>query len=157
MANKLQRARSVPRSHPGPQDHVLTLCHMLSNRIGKAFAADLESQNITIAEWRVLLTLAEHAPASGQEITERWAMDKMAVNRAIKSLQGAGLIEKKANPTDKRVINLLLTKAGRTLYSQILPNANERYHQLLAGLDRTEEKHLREMLLKMISHVDGLG
>ena len=143
-------------TQPGPTDHVLTLCHMLSNRIGKAFALELENRNITVAEWRVLLTLAQYEPASGQAITGRWAMDKMAVNRAISSLQAQGLIEKKKNNKDKRVIDLLLTKPGRHLYEQLVPLANDRYHKLIAGLDKQEEKQLRETLLKMIIHVDGI-
>ncbi len=146
----------ISATQPGPDDHVLTLCHMLSNRIGKAFAAELENRDITVAEWRVLLTLAQHQPASGKAITGRWAMDKMAVNRAIKSLQTHGLIKKEMNQADKRVIDLRLTEAGQKLYATLVPIANQRYHKLLAGLDKQEEKQLRETLLKMITHVDGM-
>jgi DNA-binding MarR family transcriptional regulator len=144
-------------TQPGSNDHVLTLCHMLSNRIGKAFAAELESQDVTIAEWRVLLTLAQYESVSGKEITGRWAMDKMAVNRAISSLQRRDLIQKKVNSADKRVIDLMLSAQGRKLYDQLLPVANERYHKLLAGLNSIEEKQLRATLLKLIVHVDGVA
>jgi DNA-binding MarR family transcriptional regulator len=144
-------------AQPGSNDHALTLCHMLSNRIGKAFAAELESRDVTIAEWRVLLTLAQYEPVSGKEITGRWAMDKMAVNRAISSLQMRDLIKKKINSADKRVIDLMLSTSGRTLYDQLLPIANERYHKLLAGLNSIEEKQLRATLLKLIIHVDEMA
>jgi len=130
---------------------------MLSNRIGKAFAEELDSQAITVAEWRVLLTLAQHSPASGKQIAGRWAMDKMAINRAISSLQARKLIAKKPNDKDKRVIDLLLTQKGKKLYEQLLPIANQRYHKLMAGLDKLEEKNLREALLKLILHVDDFG
>ena len=143
-------------AEPGSSDHVLTLCHMLSNRIGKAFAVELESQDVTVVEWRVLLTLAQYEPASGKEITGRWAMDKMAVNRAISSLQRRNLIKKKINSVDKRVIDLMLSASGHKLYDQLLPVANERYHKLLSGLNSIEEKQLRTTLLKLIVHVDEI-
>jgi DNA-binding MarR family transcriptional regulator len=129
---------------------------MLSNRIGKAFATEIEARSITVAEWRVLLTLSQQKQISGQEITGRWAMDKMAVNRAISALQQRGLVEKKQNSQDKRVVDLMLTQTGQALYEQLLPMANQRYHKLLAGLKKPEEKLLRDTLLKMIIHVDGL-
>ena len=140
----------------GPDDHVLTLCHMLANRIGKAFASELENQDMTVAEWRVMLTLAQHQNASGQEITGRWAMDKMAVNRAISSLDQRGLIRKMRSNEDRRTINLQLTAAGRKMYDALLPMANDRYHELLSGLDKSEEKQLRQTLLKLITHTDSL-
>ena len=140
----------------GPDDHVLTLCHMLANRIGKAFASELENQDMTVAEWRVMLTLAQHQNASGQEITGRWAMDKMAVNRAISSLDQRGLIRKMRSNEDRRTINLQLTAAGRKMYDALLPMANDRYHELLSGLDKNEEKQLRQTLLKLITHTDSL-
>jgi DNA-binding MarR family transcriptional regulator len=150
-------ALQKPAGQPGPDDHVLTLCHMLSNRIGKAFVAEMEAHEITVAEWRVLLTLALNATASGKEITERWAMDKMAVNRAISSLQKRNLIEKNQSSEDRRVINLMLTTSGQNMYDTLVPIANQRYHKLMAGLDKPEEQHLRATLLKMILHADSLA
>ena len=81
----------------------------------------------------------------------------MAVNRAISSLQMRDLIKKKINSADKRVIDLMLSTSGRTLYDQLLPIANERYHKLLAGLNSIEEKQLRATLLKLIIHVDEMA
>jgi len=146
---------AISAAQPGPDDHVLTLCHMLANRIGKAFASELENQDMTVAEWRVMLTLAQHQNASGQEITGRWAMDKMAVNRAISSLDQRGLIKKMRSNEDRRTINLQLTAQGQKKYDALLPMANDRYHELLSCLDKNEEKQLRQTLLKLIIHTDS--
>lgn len=143
-------------AQPGPGDHVLTLCQLLANRIGKAFVTVLETHNVSVAEWRVVLTLAQHEKACGQEITGRWAMDKMAVNRAIAGLKRRGLIETRKNRDDRRVVDLMLTARGRTLYEKLLPVANQRYHRLMAGLEKSEAKLLRRIMLKMIAHADTI-
>ncbi|MBT7957633.1 MAG: MarR family transcriptional regulator, partial [Rhodospirillaceae bacterium] len=57
---------------------------------------------------------------------------------------------------DRRTINLQLTAAGRKMYDALLPMANDRYHELLSGLDKNEEKQLRQTLLKLITHTDSL-
>lgn len=150
-------AEIAETSPPRPDDHVLTLCHMLANRISKAFGATLEEDGVSVAEWRVLLTLANRGKACGQEITGRWAMDKMAVNRAIASLKARGLIEASKNATDRRVIDLNLTPDGRALYEKLLPAANDRYRKLVSGLERSEEAEMRRMMRKMIAHMDALA
>ena len=143
-------------AQPGRQDHVLALCHMLSNRISKAFISELEKHDVTVAEWRVMLTLALHERASGREITSRWAMDKMAVSRAVTSLERRALIHREQNRADKRSFDLELTKAGRSMYEEILPVANQRYRELTAGLDKSEITTLRQLLVKAIDHVDAV-
>jgi DNA-binding MarR family transcriptional regulator len=140
---------------PASGDDVLALCHMFANRIGKVFASELAKYDVTIAEWRVILSL--HGNVSGQEITRRWAMDKMAVNRAIASLERRRLIKKWRNDRDRRIIDLALTKRGQALYEKLLPAASDRYHKLMAGLDKSETKLLREILTKMIIHADSLA
>lgn len=147
--------RSTP-AQPSQQDHVLALCHMLSNRIGRVFGAELEAYGITAAEWRVILTLGLHEQASGRDITNRWAMDKMAISRAISNLQKQGLVNRKQNKQDKRSFDLKLTKAGKKLYAEILPEANHLYHEILSCLDKQEVRALRNTLIKMINHIDDV-
>lgn len=142
---------------PGRDDHVLALCHMLSNRIGNAFAAELARHDISVAEWRVMLTLARHDGASGREITVRWAMEKMAVNRAISNLERRGALVKKQNSRDRRAVDVMLTTSGRAMYEKLLPVANRRYRKLMAGLDGREQTTLRDLLIKMIAHADAVA
>jgi DNA-binding MarR family transcriptional regulator len=143
-------------AQPGHQDHVLALCHMLSNRIGKAFISELAKHEITVAEWRVMLTLALHEKASGREVASRWAMDKMAVSRAVASLEQRALVRRQQSKADRRSFDLTLTKTGSSMYRKILPVANKRYHQLTAGLERSEITRLRQLLIKAIIHVDAV-
>jgi len=140
----------------GRDDHILGLCHMLSNKIGKAFTSEMLKDDITVTEWRIFLTLVLNERTSGQEITNRWAMEKMTVNRTITSLERRGLIEKKRNLEDRRTKDLLLTPAGHALYEKQLPAANRRYHKLVSCLDKSEVKLLKQLLTKMIAHTDSI-
>ncbi len=133
---------------------VLALCHMFANRIGKVFASELAQYDITTAEWRVMMSLHEYMP--GHEITGRWAMDKMAVNRAIASLVRRGLATKQRNKKDRRVVDLRLTKKGQALYGRLLPVAHDRYRKLMAGIGKADRAILRGMLIKLIAHADTI-
>ena len=139
---------------PDQRDHVLVLCHMLSNRISRSFSRELDKAGITIAEWRVLLELTLQPGVSGQEISRRWAMDKMAISRAVSSLENRGWISRRQSVQDKRSLNLELTPAGQEAYERILPAANRHYHRLVEELDRSELASFRDTLLNVIGQAD---
>ena len=144
-------------ARPAQEDHVLVLCHMLSNRIGHVFAPALRELGLSLAEWRVLLTLASHGSSNGGEIAKRWAMNKMTVSRAIDGLRQAGLIERRQNATDKRVVDVGLTEAGRQTFDRLIPIANQRYRELMVSLTSSETDQLHGILMKLIARADTIS
>ncbi len=82
---------------------------------------------ITIPEWRVMVHLAHSGKVSVRDIEARVAMEKYEVSRAAKRLREAGLIERRENPEDRRLVILALTPEGHALMARILPMA--RAHQ----------------------------
>ena len=78
---------------------------------------------ISIPEWRVLMHLAHAGKVSVRDIEARVAMEKYEVSRAAKRLREAGLIERRENPDDRRLIILSLTPKGRDMMTELLPMA----------------------------------
>lgn len=141
-----------------PADNVLAAVHVLSNRIGRAFYGRIEARHgLSLAEWRVILTLHLHPDATAAEITERWAIDKMAVSRAIRRLERLGHLRRKRDAGDRRSLRLALTASGRRLYARVVPGANARYREIVACLDRSERATLRRALAKLLAHTATLG
>lgn len=101
---------------------------------------------ISIPEWRVLVHLAHSGNTSVRDIEARVAMEKYEVSRAAKRLREAGLIERKENPEDRRLIILSLTVEGQKMMAELLPLAKahqaelekrlgDAFKQLEAGLE----------------------
>ncbi len=101
---------------------------------------------ISIPEWRVLVHLAHSGNTSVRDIEARVAMEKYEVSRAAKRLREAGLIERKENPEDRRLIILSLTADGQKMMAELLPMAKahqaelekrlgDAFKQLEAGLE----------------------
>ena len=138
-------------------DDLLSDIHVLANLIGRAFSGQLESAfGMTVPEWRVVLTLARHPGLTAAEITNRWAMDKMAISRAIQRLEGDGHIGRDRNPSDRRSYQLRLTASGAALHQKILPTANQRYREFMSCLTREELADLRGSVEKLITHAGDL-
>lgn len=137
---------------------LLSDIHVLANLIGRAFSGQLDgSFGMSVPEWRVLLTLARYPGLTAAEITNRWAMDKMAISRGIQRLERDGHIGRDRNPSDRRSYKLSLTASGEALHQKILPTANQRYREFVSCLTREELADLRNSLEKLIAHAGNLS
>ena len=104
-----------------------------SSRISRAFAERYRAEfGMSIPEWRVLAHLAQSDAVSVREIHARVDMDKSKVSRAAARLEAAGLIEKRENPEDRRLLDMRLTAKGRDLIARIVPIADAYQGELLA-------------------------
>jgi DNA-binding MarR family transcriptional regulator len=139
-------------------DNVLASIHALSNRITRAFESRLDTEHgLSVPEWRVLLSLSGDAGLTAKDIHERWAMDKMAVSRAVRRLESHGHVERSANPDDARSYVLTITTKGARLFQKILPSADARYREILACLSKKDQTALKRILKKLIAHSEALA
>ena len=136
---------------------MLASIHVLSNRITLAFESRIETNHgLSVSEWRVLLSLSSQTDLTAKDIHERWAMDKMAVSRAVRRLESQGQVKRRKNPGDGRSYVLSITKKGTRLFQKILPSADARYHEILSGLTGQERRSLKRILKKLIDHTSRL-
>jgi DNA-binding MarR family transcriptional regulator len=135
-----------------PSENVLAAIHVVSNRISRAFYSDIEAKHgITLPEWRVILTLMRHAGIVAMDVAALWGMDKMAISRAVRTLERAGFVRRGPSAGDRRRRPLELTPKGRALYRRIEPAATARYRDFLKGLAAGEVAQLRRLLEKLIA------
>jgi DNA-binding MarR family transcriptional regulator len=60
-----------------------------------------------------------------------------------------GVVERRADPRDRRVSRVFLTSRGRELITSLLPQHGEHVGELLAPLDPAERRELRRLLGKL--------
>ena len=89
---------------------------------------------LSIPEWRVLAHIAVEGGVSVREIQARVDMDKTKVSRAAAKLVSNGLIEKRAQPADRRLLDMRLTDKGADVFARLTPIADAYQAELLASL-----------------------
>lgn len=123
---------------------MMVAAQKLSEELAKQYR---DRFGISIPEWRVLVHLAHSGNVSVRDIEARVAMEKSKVSRAAARLEEAGLIAKRINDEDRRLLQLALTPKGKAMMAELLPLALEFQKQvevrlaaafegLEAGLDR---------------------
>ncbi len=89
---------------------------------------------LSIAEWRVLAHLSQEDRVSIRELHARIDVDKPKASRACQRLEDRGLIRKRENPADRRLVALGLTAKGRRLMAEIAAEATAFEAELLSAL-----------------------
>jgi DNA-binding MarR family transcriptional regulator len=69
----------------------------------------------------------------------------------IDRLEKAGLIARRAHPTDRRAALVALTRRGRAQIDEAVEAHVENEHAILAALTRNEQKHLDRLLAKLLA------
>ena len=129
-----------------------------SNAVSSLIAQRYRSRfGLKITEWRVMAVLGDAGEATQRELTEATLMDKVAVNRACKVLEGRGLLERQPNSADGRSHHLALTSEGRAMRGEIMPLALAMEEEIFAAFGDSEREAFRAMLKRVFDQAEKLG
>ncbi len=120
-----------------------------ANRVSRALAARYAAHGLSIPEWRVMAVVGGFSPLSSNEVCRRTEMDKAKVSRAVTRLVAAGLLARRPDKIDRRLITLAFTAKGRRTYEAIVPLALELERDLTAALGPGERETLDQALEKI--------
>jgi DNA-binding MarR family transcriptional regulator len=129
------------------------LSNIVSGRIAKSYERQFQ---LTIAEWRVMAVLGRFPGLTAAEVTERTAMDKVQVSRAVARLKKTARIEQRAVEGDRRARHLFLTEQGHEVYAEIVPMARAYEQRVTQDLSAAERAQLERLLDKLTSAASKL-
>lgn len=117
-----------------------------------------ERFGITVAEWRILVNLAYSDSRTVRDIQQRVHLDKAKVSRAVAELESRGLLTKEIDGTDRRLLHLELTEAGRAMVRELVPMAKDFQRQVAQKLTRdiSDLQDQLSHLMKELSDGDTL-
>jgi MarR family transcriptional regulator for hemolysin len=91
---------------------------------------------ITCAQWVVLVRLDRFEGLKQSELADMLDLQPITLTRLLDRLSASGLIERRADPNDRRANRLYLTPAARPLLEQLGELGEELMTTALAGVDR---------------------
>ena len=94
---------------------------ILASRISRDFSKEYISRfGLSNAEWRIIAHLSQETETiSIREIYQKVDLEKSKVSRAVSKLAERQLLSKKVNLSDKRLVDLKLTKVGREIIDEM--------------------------------------
>jgi MarR family transcriptional regulator for hemolysin len=101
---------------------------------------------MTRAQWAVLARLEHNEGLKQSELAEMLDLQPITLTRLVDRLCGSGLIERRADPGDRRVKRLYLTPQARPLMDRLAELGHDLMGTVLEGFDvKTIERMIGEL------------
>jgi MarR family transcriptional regulator, transcriptional regulator for hemolysin len=101
---------------------------------------------MTRAQWAVLFRLDRSEGLKQSELAEILDLQPISLTRLLDRLAGNGLIERRADPNDRRANRLFLTPAARPLLERLSALGEDMMANVLEGFDtRSMDRLLRDL------------
>jgi DNA-binding MarR family transcriptional regulator len=106
--------------------------------------------------YQVLRSAAGDTPSTQLAIAEQLGVDRTVMTYLLDDLEAEGLIERLADPSDRRVRRIAATATGRARLAELGERLDEAERQCLAGLDEGDQAILRR-LVNRLARVAAVG
>jgi len=127
-------------------DNLGTMVADVSHLMRRAFDERARSSGLSRPQWRVLTMLRRHEGINQGGLAELVEVEPITLCRMVDRLQEAGLVERRADPADRRAWRLHLTDKARALLEEMRPMAFSLFDDAMTGLDPAERSDLFRML-----------
>ncbi|WP_380165733.1 MarR family winged helix-turn-helix transcriptional regulator [Jannaschia sp. R86511] len=132
---------------------VLSRVTRLAHHLDRARASTFEAHDLERWEFDVLAALRRqgppHALTPSQLLPQTLVTSGTMTNR-IDRLAGRGLVARRADPSDRRLVVVELTEAGRGLVDAAMAALLEREASFLAGMPRRDRDRLADLLRTLV-------
>jgi len=121
----------------------------VSRLLRRSFDEKARTIGVTRPQWRVLTLLARREGINQGGIADLLEVEPITLSRMIDRLQEAGLVERRADPNDRRAWQLFLTDKATPIIAQLKACAVELFEDALDGFSESEEQQLSALLVRV--------
>ena len=121
----------------------------------KDFERRTRSLGLTRAQWQTLFHLARNEGCNQTTLADLLEVEPITLARTIDRLELSGLVERRADPSDRRARLLFLGERAHPLLEQLRALGAETREIALAGISEDERTLLMTLLTKMRANLTG--
>lgn len=115
------------------------------------FRPHLNAHAITEQQWRVLRALAEVEAIDIGTLSQWIALSTPSLSRMLPDMEARGLIKRRKDKADGRVVMIALAHKGRSLFERMSAESERIYHELETAMGRASIEALTRALDKLIA------
>jgi DNA-binding MarR family transcriptional regulator len=134
------------------EDSVSWLLNYAGRLATRRTTSKLQTHGITPPQWAVLAQLLERDGQSLSGLGAKALFDGPTMTGIVDRLESGGLVQRRRDSSDRRVINLYLTPKGSELMLELPPIGKLTDEEILQGLSTDEINCFVGTLRHIISH-----
>lgn len=128
-----------------------------SREIRRDFDKRAAALGVNRAQWRVLAKLRRQDGLRQIELADALDVEPITIGRMIDRLAEAGLVERRADATDRRAWRIFLTPEAAPVVAKLRRVADRMFADAFAGMDEGELDVLRSLLARVRDNLDERG
>ena len=151
----MSTARPYPSYDGSCYDVTDSVGYQIVNLVGlmrREVEGRMVEHGLTDAQWKPLMMLETGRATTAFELAREMAADAGAVTRVLDRLEAKGLVERVRSETDRRVVHLRLTAAGREAASKVPHVLASVNNDFLRGFSEADWKQLRKLIERMTNN-----
>lgn len=126
------------------------LLNQASLAVRSHLEAALRDLQMTGIQYTILGTIKDHEGISSAELSRRFFVTAQTTNEIVNGLEQRGLIVRKEDSANKRILRMKLTAQGRKLHQQCDKIADRIEAAAFDWVDRRDYETLRESLRTLL-------
>ena len=133
---------------------------VLAQHLEKSVNSALEQHNLTLGQFDILATLRRNGTRgelSPSELRKNVALSSGGMTARLDKLEEAGLIARKQDPNDRRMLVIELTPQGTQVIESATATRFEEARKSLPPLSNSELETLAELLRKWLGTIEELS
>lgn len=125
----------------------------IARRMRYMFDARTRPLGVTRPQWRLMIILAVRPSPSQSELADMLDVERITLCRMIDRLVEAGMVERRADPNDRRIWRIYLTEKATPLVEQLTAIAGDFEKDLLSMLSEEERSQFAGLLGRIRDHL----
>lgn len=127
-------------------------------RLARAMECDFENRldvhGVSRAACAIMSAIINDRKTTPAALASFIGIDGAAITRHLDRLELQGLIVRERSKTDRRSVNLKLTRRGSRLVPKLVADSKATNTKFLAGLTPAEQRGLQQLIRKMLANSD---
>jgi len=117
-----------------------------AHALRKAFDRRACGHGVTRAQWKLLFRLERNPGLRQIELADMLDIEPITLSRIVDRLEESGLVERVADPADRRAWRLHVTAKAQPLIEKLRAIADEMIAEAFAGIDPKDIEITRQVL-----------
>lgn len=121
-----------------------------------AFNRKIKGYGISPEQWSLIFRVVERSGLTQKELSDSTYKDQANITRSIDRLEQKGFLQRVANDSDRRIINIFPTKKAQELVDEIAPISTIFNQEMTEGFSSDEKKTLIELLKRVYINLEKI-
>jgi DNA-binding MarR family transcriptional regulator len=144
-----QGRETTGRQEPGADETLAEAFRSVARQLRETFQDTLAPWDITPSHYRALRVLKRHGMMRLSDLSEHLHIAARSATEVVDALESRGLVQRRADPGDRRATLVELTEHGTSILDAIHAARGTEAERVFGRLSQTDRAHLARILRKL--------